>query len=129
VKQDFGKEYKLCSKILIDQLFGSGYRLQQFPFQAIVLPIKLNNSLPFQVLISVPKKKFKKAVHRNYLKRVTRELIRKNKVNLESLLIEMNIQLAICFVYTSTENMDYPSLELKISKLIEKIQAHVETLK
>jgi ribonuclease P protein component len=128
VKQNFGKEYKLCSKILIDQLFDSGFRVQQFPFQAIILPIKLNKEIPFQVLISVPKKKFKKAVHRNYLKRVTRELIRKNKVNLETLLFKMNIQLAICIMYTSNETLDYQLLEIKVSKLMDKIHTHVETL-
>ena len=129
MKENFGKEYKLCSKILIDELFNSGFRLQQFPFQAIVLPAKLNNKISFQVLISVPKKKFKKAVDRNYIKRVIRELIRKNKLNLESLLNETNIQLAVCFMYTSNEKMDFQQLEGKIIKLIEKIHTHVENLR
>lgn len=128
MKQNFGKEYKLCSKIFIDQLFDSGIRVQQFPFQAIILPIKLNEEIPFQVLISVPKKKFKKAVHRNYLKRVIRELIRKNKVNLETLLVKLNIQLAICIMYNSNETLDYQLLKIKVSKLIDKIHTHVETI-
>ena len=96
VKENFGKEYKLCSKIQIDQVFDSGSRISQFPFQSIIQLASFTQNVPFKVLISVPKKRFKKSVDRNYVKRLMREVIRKNKLNLETFLLQNDFQLAIC---------------------------------
>lgn len=125
VKENFGKEYKLCSKIQIDQVFASGFRISQFPLQALVLSTIFSETIPFKVLISVPKKRIKKAVDRNYVKRLLREVIRKNKLNLETFLIQQNIQLAICIVYSTSEEMNYSELETKINKLFNKLINHV----
>ena len=125
MKENFGKEYKLCSKIEIDQVFAVGFRISQFPFQGLVLPTRFPQNTPFKVLISVPKKKVKKAVNRNYIKRLIREVIRKNKLNLESFLIQNNIQLAIGIIYSSPEEMNYFELETKINKLFKKLINHV----
>jgi ribonuclease P protein component len=64
-------------------------------------------------------------VDRNYVKRLIREVIRKNKLNLETFLLENDFQLAICLIYSSAEKMNYVELELKISKLFNKIISHV----
>jgi ribonuclease P protein component len=125
VKENFGKKYKLCSKIQIDQVFTSGNRISQFPFQSIIQSASFTQNVPFKVLISVPKKRFKKSVDRNYVKRLIREVIRKNKLNLETFLLENNFQLAICLIYSSAEKMNYVELEFKISKLFNKIISHV----
>ncbi|MFM7668922.1 MAG: ribonuclease P protein component [Bacteroidota bacterium] len=125
MKENFGKEYKLCSKIQIDQVFASGFRISQFPLQALVLSTTFSETIPFKVLISVPKKRIKKAVDRNYVKRLLREVIRKNKLNLETFLIQQNIQLAICIVYSTSEEMNYSELETKINKLFNKLINHV----
>ena len=125
VKENFGKKYKLCSKIQIDEVFVSGFRISQFPLQALVIPTVLSETIPFKILISVPKKRLKKAVDRNYIKRLLREVIRKNKLNLESFLIQNKIQLAICVIYSSSDEINYLELETKISKLFNKIINHV----
>ncbi len=125
VKENFGKDYKLCSKIQIDKVFANGFRISQFPLQALLIKEAFPIDIPFKVLISVPKKKIKKAVNRNYIKRLLREVIRKNKLNLESFLIENNIQLAICIIYSSPDEMNYLELEVKIKKLFNKIINHV----
>lgn len=72
----FPKEERLCSKKQIDQLFASGKRFHTHPFRLAYLTMNLPEDSrlhPVQILISVPKKKFRKAHDRNRLKRQIRE--------------------------------------------------------
>ena len=57
-----------------------------------------------QVLISVSKRKFKKAVDRNTLKRRTKEAYRLNKRQFEA-------PIHAAFIYVSNEILEYPALE------------------
>ena len=124
VKENFGKENKLCSKLVIDAVFAGGHRLKQYPLYAIVLETKLTENVPFQVLISVPKKKVKSAVQRNFIKRLIREAFRKNKVHLETLLENTKKEFAICFVYSSNEIPTFEFIQDKVEKLITKLVDH-----
>ena len=56
----FGKDEKLCSKLIIDELFRSGKSFNEFPIRVVRLEMETGTA-PAQLLISVPKKKFKKA--------------------------------------------------------------------
>ncbi|MFM7662293.1 MAG: ribonuclease P protein component [Bacteroidota bacterium] len=125
MKEKFGKEYKLCSKIEIDKVFTHGFHISQFPLKAFILKSSNADNIPFKVLISVPKKRFKKAATRNYIKRILRESIRKNKLNLETFLLQNNLQLAICISYSSAEEITYFELEAKVNRLMNKIINHV----
>ena len=127
VKENFGKEYKLCSKLLIDAVFAGGHRLKQYPLYAIALETKLTENVPFQVLISVPKKKVKRAVQRNFIKRLIREAFRKNKVHLESFIEKTEKKYAICFVYSSNELPTFEFIQEKVEKLIIKLIDHENT--
>lgn len=119
--QRFGKEYKLCSKKIIEKLFENGSRLSSFPFaltyQFTELP---NKTIPFQIVISVPKRQFKRAHDRNRMKRLVRECLRKNKHILEDFLGESNNnrQMALFLVYRFNEEIDYETLMHKMSKLL-----------
>lgn len=121
MNQSFGKEYKLCSKKIIEGLFENGTRLSTFPFaltyQFEDLP---NKNIPFQIVISVPKRQFKRAHDRNRMKRLVRECLRKNKYILEDFLQESNKnqQMALFLVYRFNEEIDYETLMRKMSKLL-----------
>ena len=73
----FSKTERLRSKVKIEELFkrGSSFRLEKF--RIILLSQPLNQGR--QVLISVPKKLHKSAVSRNRIKRLIREVYRKNR--------------------------------------------------
>lgn len=126
MKENFGKEYKLCSKLLIDEVFATGERLHLFPFQLIFLQNKNNSNVSFQILISVPKKKMKLSVDRNHVKRLIRESVRKNKVILESFLNLNSIQLTICLVYISNEKLSFSDMNTKICKLLTKLTENIQ---
>jgi ribonuclease P protein component len=118
--QSFGKEYKLCSKILIDKLFQEGKRLRFDPFSLVYLSMEFDFKAPFQVLISVPKKQFKRAHDRNYVKRRIREILRKNKGFLD-LQQDTNNKILLAVVYNFNQQLTFAEMEQKLVQSIQKL--------
>ena len=116
--QTFSKNERLCSKPLIDKLIQKGNSFNGFPFKIMWLELE-ESSVPVKIMISVPKRKFKRAVDRNRLKRLIREAYRKNKYKL----IEQieNRKFAILVIYTSKTIVDYAEIEEKIVKLLVRL--------
>ncbi|ALI99318.1 ribonuclease P protein component [Rufibacter tibetensis] len=75
----FPKEERLRSKKLIEQLFREGSSFNSYPLRFVALHVPVPSELPVQVLVSVSKRNFKKAVDRNRLKRQMREAYRLHK--------------------------------------------------
>jgi ribonuclease P protein component len=69
----FKKEERLCSKVLIKKLFDQGAAISQAPFRTLWMETSFEAKVPLQIVISVPKKRFKRAVDRNTIKRQIRE--------------------------------------------------------
>jgi ribonuclease P protein component len=124
--EKLGKVYKLCSVKTIDDLFKSGKKVYKFPFSGQIGIQNTMKSPPFQIVISVPKRNFKKAVDRNRLKRLIREAVRKNKLILESFLNKEKISLSFVLVYTHKEQMTFKEINEKtkvfFAQLIEELQ-------
>ncbi|PWL32912.1 MAG: hypothetical protein DCO96_00745 [Fluviicola sp. XM-24bin1] len=121
MNQQLGKEYKLCNKQLIDALFDSGRSQKQYPLIAKYDVQELKSNTPFQIVIAAPKRTFKTAIQRNRVKRICREAVRKNKMELESYLLEQNQQLGIFLLYTGKEEVGALKLEQKTKALFQKI--------
>ena len=121
-----GKNYKLCSKTIIDDLFKDGLSVKAYPLKAIFKEVELSSDIPFQVVFSAPKRTFKKAVQRNHIKRKSKEAFRLNKNLLEAYLTENNKQIALFLVYSTPEEFDHLILEKKVIKLFNKIISKLE---
>ena len=119
--QTFGKAYKLCSQKAIEAIFEEKKSVRQFPFVLNYRFMELPTDKPFQVVISAPKRLFRKAHDRNRIKRLMKEVFRKNKLILESHLTTNNQQLALFLVYTSKEELSYDLLFAKMEKLLSKL--------
>ena len=78
----FSKKELKFSKNKIDDLYKYGQRIYGQSLIIIWRYIETDTLIPVQLLISVPKKKIKKAVNRNYIKRIIREIYRLNKSQL-----------------------------------------------
>ncbi|MCX2429725.1 MULTISPECIES: ribonuclease P protein component [unclassified Pedobacter] len=75
----FRKEERLCSRKHLDLLFKNGSSFLLYPFRISYLFLDEPAGVPAQVVINVPKKRYKRAVDRNLLKRRIREAYRLNK--------------------------------------------------
>ena len=82
----------------------------------------VSSMVDVQVLISVPKKHFKRAVKRNRVKRQVREAYRKHKQLLFPRMAEMtNKRLLIAFIWLSNELTSSVTVEEKVENLLLRI--------
>jgi ribonuclease P protein component len=92
----------------------------------IIEPIR--DSVPSSVLVSVPKKRFKRAVKRNRLKRLMREAYRLNKTLLIEKLEEKQLQVHIAFNYVSDDELDFATVEKKMKLSLQKLVDRIESV-
>ena len=119
--QSFGKAYRLCSKKVINRVFSEGRIQKKYPIKLLYLYSPLPTKKAFQIVIAVPKKKFKRAPDRNRIKRIIREIIRKNKHPLEHFLNENNQQLALFLIYFGQDLLTYAEIEIKLVRLLDNL--------
>ncbi len=97
---------------------GTGKSLNHSPYRISWLPIA-ESSAPVKVVISVPKRSFKKAVDRNRLKRQIREIYRKEKQKVYEVLGEKKILMMI--IYTGKTKMEFKELEMKLRETLDRL--------
>ncbi len=81
---------------------------------------KTGNALPFnRIVVSVPKKCFKRAVKRNLLKRRIRESYRLNKFLLP--VVPENGGTDILFIYNTSEILDFGTISTSVKSILTSI--------
>ena len=119
--QKFTKAERISFQKEIDLLFDEGTSFSVYPLRVIYVEKKPFSNVPAAILVSVPKKRFKRAVKRNRVKRLIRETYRLNKnVLLESLHLSEK-GLLIAFVYVSSEICNFSTLDGCMKKIITKL--------
>jgi len=121
LKQTFTKAERLSSRKLIELLFGSKQFFFQYPFKVLYQEIELKNQFPVQVLVSVSKRNFKKAVDRNRIKRLVREAFRKNKELLYETRKNKEKLLLLGLIYTGKTIPGYAEIEQKIILILHRL--------
>ena len=116
MNQTYPKHEKLKKKKYIDLLFSEGRTVTKYPLRLVYVPVK-DLDVPLQMGVSVSKKYFKKAVDRNYFKRVLRECYRLNK---DLLLNNLPEPYVMMFFYQTKERLSYQEIEQKTIELFNK---------
>ena len=108
------KKERLCGKTGIEKLLAKGRHGNMSELRYIFLT---GTETPYnRILISVPKKLFKRAVKRNLLKRRIRECWRKQK---HALNVEKGMD--ILFMYSTKEVLTYQEIYSRMEEIIEKL--------
>ena len=115
------KPERLNKKKIIEKMFAGGSRsFSIFPLRVVWLPVEEVDA-PVSILVSVSKRRFKRAVKRNRIKRQIREAYRLNKQILLNPLGESSLRLAIAFIYLSDELADSTLMEEKMKTALARI--------
>ena len=121
----FSKAERLCSKKLIERLFGGeGKSFPAFPLRVVYMPLTEEEmAADVSILVSVPKKRFKRAVKRNRVKRQVREVYRRNKHILTEALAaqEGAPRMALAFIWLDGKLHPSVEVEQKVKKLLHHI--------
>ena len=112
-----GKEERLKSKKLIDQIFAEGKSIKSYPLKLVYIPFESSEEAEVKTGVSVPKKLVKTAVGRNRIKRLMREVFRKNKYLVTKDLASSH---AFMFIYISRESITYERMEKCMIRILEK---------
>ena len=117
----FSKPEHLCGEKRITRLFTQGDAFIAYPLRVVYLLEPKKDKESVSVMVSVPKKRFKRAVKRNRLKRLMREAYRLNKQILTEKIEEKQLQIHIAFNYVSNDVLDFATVEKKMKIALEKI--------
>ncbi len=118
---NFKKEERLCSKKFLKELFDNGSSFLLYPFRVTWLasPDQSQN-YPVQIVIAVPKKRFKSAVDRNLIKRRIKEAYRLNKQKyLYTVLNGQSKKILLALGYVGKEIHEYEFIEKKLLLMIK----------
>lgn len=127
----FSKKEKLCSDKTIESLFLSGESFIAYPLRVVYLlhdETDIENQYT-SVLISVSKKRFKRAVKRNRIKRLVREAYRLNKSSYTDILKLHNKRMDIAFIYLKNELAEYNEIEKAVLKAVTQLKDKIEKVK
>ncbi len=121
IRYTLGKQERLKSRKLIDQLFKEGKFFSVFPIR-VVWKYQQNTSGNLQGGFTVSTKHFKKAVHRNRIKRLMKEAYRLQKNDLQNDVDAVNKQLVIFLMYVGKDIPGYPLITEKINSILKRLQ-------
>ncbi|WP_286972054.1 ribonuclease P protein component [Flavobacterium sp. UBA4854] len=118
----YPKNERLKSKTTIGLLFSEGKSVSKYPLRLVYRQVEANSEEQTKIGVSVSKKYFKKAVDRNYFKRVLRETYRLNK---HLLLDHLDQPYSIMLFYQTKDRLSYDEINTKMIQLFEKFATQI----
>ena len=121
-RHTFTKDERLRSRKLIEQVINEGKSISVSPFRLSWTVTQFETPFPAQLAIAVPKRFFKRAVDRNYIKRIIREVWRKNKSATYTLLQSKKIQCAFLVIFSGRKVPEYTEVEKKFLLTLQRFE-------
>ncbi|MBO4753538.1 MAG: ribonuclease P protein component [Bacteroidales bacterium] len=129
------KSERLYLRESIGELFANGRTFVVFPYRVVYLLKKADaENLPdaekqgrCAIMAVAPKKRFKHAVDRNHVKRLTREAYRVQKLPLHETLEKTGHSLEVAFLYVDNKFITFDQTYKLMGKAIGKLQRVIQT--
>lgn len=118
----YNKQEKLKSRTQLEAIFASGKSFSVFPLKLFFIESNASATAPVQAGVGVSARHFKKAVHRNRIKRLLREAYRLEK---QALLEDLQLQqkrISIFILYIDKELPSYELIRAKMKDSLAKLQ-------
>ena len=115
----------MTSRKAIDHLFADGVFIRQKGLSAVWQPAVFADGVVIKAAFSVPKRKFKRAVDRNLLKRRMREAWRFHKADFLPFLEENDKKLAILVKYNSRKIHTFNEIEKDMIRVFKKLKEKI----
>jgi len=123
MKFSYPKNEKLKSRKQIKKLFTEGESIAKYPLRLVYLETKDLENI-FRISVSVSKKHFKRAVDRNYFKRVLRETYRINQHLLKE---NLNKNYIFMLLYQSEIRLPFEEINRKTIELFKKFRSTISS--
>lgn len=137
------KSERLYLRESISNLFANGRSFTLFPYRIVYRISQLGESADPALMASIeqgkqarcammavaPKKRFRHAVDRNHVKRLTREAYRTQKLQLIDALNDSDCALEVAFVYVDNKFISFDETHKLIGKAIVKLGRTVKGFK
>lgn len=117
----FPRSERLKSKKILERTFAEGEKVKAWPLVVRRLKTELPEEVPCQVMVSVSKRLFKRAVDRNRIKRLLRENWRLQKNALVQSWATDETQNAVVFIYMGKEMPTFEIIEKAMGVAVEKM--------
>lgn len=119
------RDERLRGEIRVNNLFLSGESFIAYPYRVVYTVSEAARPAPTALLVSIPKKRFKRAVKRNRLRRCTKEAFRLNKTILNTPLLAAGKSIDMALIYLDKEMQPYTLLEKRMKELLQKLAARI----
>mgnify|MGYP000848807973 FL=1 len=126
MRYTFTKSERLKNEKEITKLFSEGASISVFPLKLIYMESSFPEHNLIKIAVTASKRNFKKAVDRNRLKRMMRELYRLNKHAIYSSLDNKKYVMMLMYVGKKEEKMEL--LQTHMEQLIEKLGEKLRTV-
>ncbi len=121
----FDKNERLSGTKRIDTLFKEGKSFISYPLRVIYLIHEQSSEAKCSILVSVPKKRIKKAVHRNRIKRLVRESYRLNRALINKLELDQQ-PIDVAFIYVKDTATNFNEIDKAIKKALNQIAVRIK---
>ncbi len=121
------KTERLYLRDAVSELFAKGSSFMVFPYRIIyrVLPEEDPQVARVAIMTVAPKKRFKHAVDRNHVKRLSREAYRIAKLPINKLCEQQHKKLAFAMLYCDNKFLSFEETQHRMHKILKTLSQKV----
>jgi ribonuclease P protein component len=121
LQNTFGKQERISGTKRIERLFSSGDSFIAYPLRVVYLE-REKGQVEASMMVSVSKKRFKRAVKRNRVKRLIREAYRLNKSGFLNICRQYDAALDIAFLFLKDKLPAFKEVENAVLKAMSILE-------